>query len=186
MSPATTLGRNIKAERARQKLSLDDLALKSDVSKGMLSHVERGLATPSITILNKIAVGLQVDIRRLLPRDRHAPHVWRVVRADDDNYIFTQNKEHRLRTLSPLSLEKNIEFYELRLAPRGRLVSEPHTEGAEEILTVVKGHVRVKSGQNQSELRRGDSAYYAADVAHTITNLGTADAIAYLIVRWHY
>ena len=184
MSTSLTVGRIIQNERKRQKLSLDELARRSDVSKGMLSHVERDKATPSITILNKIAVGLQVDIRRLLPRKAHAQRVWRIVRFDDENYVFTKDTEHRLRTLSPLALEKNIEFYELVLKPKGTLASEPHSAGAEEILTVAQGHLRVKSGDNESDLRRGDSAYYAADVPHSITNLGHNEAVAYMILRW--
>jgi transcriptional regulator with XRE-family HTH domain len=184
MSVTHNLGKTIQSERKRQKLSLDELARRSDVSKGMLSHVETGKATPSITILNKIAVGLQVDIRQLLPRRAHAQRVWRIVRFDDENYVFAEDEHHRIRALSPLALEKNIEFYELILKPKGTLVSDPHSPGAEEILTVASGHVRVKSGDHESDLRRGDSAYYAADVPHTITNLTSKEAVAYLILRW--
>ena len=70
------------------------------------------------------------------------------------------------------------------LKPKGTLVSDAHSTGAEEILTVANGHLRVKSGDHESDLRRGDSAYYAADVPHSIKNLSNTTAVAYLILRW--
>lgn len=178
------IGQNIQRERQRQRLSLDDLAQRSDVSKGMLSLVERGEKNPTVALLARIAKGLRVEFSRLLPESENSPRVWRVVRAGDENYVFVKTKDCTLRTLSPLELEKEIEFYELTLGPHGQLESEPHFQGAEEILTVAKGHLKVRSGGQETEIRRGDSVHYAADVAHTITNLGAGEAVAFMIVRW--
>ncbi|WP_052300393.1 helix-turn-helix domain-containing protein [Opitutus terrae] len=178
------IAKKILTERHRQKLSLGDLAVRSDVSKGMLSQIEQGKRNPTIAVMSKIATGLRVPLARLLPDD--GPRVWRVIRANDENHILFDNDEHQLRTLSPIDLEKQVEFYELILHPHGKLVSDPHARGAEEILTVAKGHVQVKSGEKETELRRGDSAYYAADVPHAIVNLGNTEAVAYMIVRWYH
>jgi len=181
---SVVIAQKILAERRGQKLSLDELALRSDVSKGMLSQIEQGKRNPTIAIMTKIALGLRVSLTKLLPED--GPRVWRVIRSNDENHILFDNEEHQLRTLSPINLEKQIEFYELTLHPHGKLVSDAHARGAEEILTVSKGIVRVKSGEKETELRRGDSAYYAADVPHAIVNLGSNEAVAYLIVRWYH
>lgn len=179
------IGENIQRERKRQHLSLEELARRSDVSKGMLSLLERGEKNPTVALLAKIAQGLRIELGRLLPQSENSPRVWRVVRAEDENYVFVRTRDCTLRTLSPLNLEKELEFYELTLGPHGRLVSEPHFQGAEEILTVAKGHLSVTSGGKQTEIRRGDSVHYAADVPHAIENLGQTEAVAFMIVRWH-
>lgn len=183
---ATNIGHTIQAERRRQHLSLEELAHRSDVSKGMLSQVEQGKTNPTVALLARIATGLQVEIGRLLPRDKHSPRVWRLIRANDENFVYIQTKDCMLRTLSPLDLEKQIEFYELILDPHGKLASDPHFPGTEEILTVASGHLTVRSGERETDIRKGDSVYYSADLPHVITNVGRTKAVAYMIVRWRH
>jgi predicted DNA-binding WGR domain protein/transcriptional regulator with XRE-family HTH domain len=53
------------AQDAARALSLQRLAELSDVSVGMLSHIERGLTSPSLRTLNKIRLALDVPISAL-------------------------------------------------------------------------------------------------------------------------
>ncbi|MGK0199055.1 MAG: quercetin dioxygenase-like cupin family protein, partial [Yoonia sp.] len=92
------------------------------------------------------------------------------------------DKDCSIRTLSPLDLEKDAEFYELRLKEGGSLRSAAHFEGTREFLTVQRGKVRVESGNDTEELNRGDSGNYRADQPHAIVNLGRGEAVALLVV----
>ena len=87
----------------------------------------------------------------------------------------------RVRTLSPLNLEKDVEFYEVRLARGGALRSTAHFTGTREFLAVESGRVRIESGEDSEELGRGDSVTYRADVNHAIVNLGDRDAVVFLV-----
>jgi len=178
------LGQIIRGERMRQGITLDDLARLSGVSKGMLSQIEQSKTNPTVAVLLRIAGGLRVEPTRLLPCQPSTPRVWRTIRANDERSLFPANPGCTIRTLSPLDLEKQIEFYELNFKPKGELVSEPHFRGTEEILTVVSGVIGVRSGEHETQLRKGDSIHYAADLPHRITNLGTTAASAYLLVRY--
>src|SRR5438128_2382586 len=61
------LGTHIQRLRQEKKLSLTQLAEKTDISKSYLSHIERNIQTnPSIEVLMKIALALGVDIQTLL------------------------------------------------------------------------------------------------------------------------
>src|SRR5437868_5413383 len=60
------LGNRIREERRRRSLSLAELAAKAQVSRSMLSAVERGDKAPSVLILDQIATGLGASIARLL------------------------------------------------------------------------------------------------------------------------
>jgi XRE family transcriptional regulator of biofilm formation len=61
------LGNHIQQLRQERKLSLSQLAAKTDISKSYLSHIERNIQTnPSIEVLMKIALALSVDIQKLL------------------------------------------------------------------------------------------------------------------------
>jgi hypothetical protein len=49
-----------------------------------------------------------------------------VIRRDDHAYHYRSDKNVRIRTLSPLPLEKDVEFYEVTLLPGGKLKSAAH------------------------------------------------------------
>jgi transcriptional regulator with XRE-family HTH domain len=178
------LGQTIRNERMRQGITLDDVARLSGVSKGMLSQIEQSKTNPTVAVLLRIAAGLRVDATRLLPTSASTPRVWRTIRGSDERTLFPANPGCSIRTLSPLDLEKQIEFYELTFKAGGELVSEPHFRGTEEILTVASGVLRVKSGESEVELKKGDSVHYAADLAHSIVNVGKGGASGYLLV-WY-
>src|SRR5437660_327564 len=77
----------------------------------------------------------------------------------------------RIRTLYPMHLEKDVEFYEVWLAPGGVLRSAAHFAGTRELLTVGQGKVAVTSAHDRRECDTGDAAHYPADVPHAIENI---------------
>jgi transcriptional regulator with XRE-family HTH domain len=184
LKSGSALGQAIRQERVRQKLTLDALARVSGVSKGMLSQIEQAKSNPTVAVLLRIAGGLRVEPNRLLPGPPASPRVWRLIRANDERALFPANPGCSIRTLSPLDLEKQIEFYKVTFRPKGELVSEPHYRGAEEILTVASGSLTVRSGENETALREGDSLHYAADLPHRISNPGRRSAVGFLLVRY--
>src|SRR6187401_144751 len=57
---------SLKAFRRKRDLSLDELSLKSGVSRAALSQIEGGRTNPTLTVLWKIAVGLEIPFHELL------------------------------------------------------------------------------------------------------------------------
>ncbi|TFH86929.1 helix-turn-helix domain-containing protein [Billgrantia azerbaijanica] len=169
--------------RKKRGLTLEQLAAASGVSRSMLSQIERGRANPTLAVTLRIARAFGLNIGELVDQPWAAPRI-EVVRSDDASQLFRDDRECRIRTLSPLHLEKNVEFYEVRLAPRARLESAAHFEGTRELLTVTEGQAVVESGDNRCELGPGDSAHYHADLAHTIENRGDTELVAFLVVTY--
>ncbi|HEY9174075.1 MAG TPA: XRE family transcriptional regulator [Verrucomicrobiae bacterium] len=175
------LGARVKELRATRGWSLDALAKASGVSRSMLSQIERDQANPTVAVTLRIARAFGMSLGDLLQMEGVTSAVT-VIRADDHAYHYRSDKDCRIRTLSPLNLEKDVEFYEIGLEPGGALRSAPHFRGTQEFLTVLKGQVRVESATDAEELSTGDSASYRADVPHAIVNAGKGTALAYLIV----
>jgi mannose-6-phosphate isomerase-like protein (cupin superfamily) len=146
----------------------------------MLSQIERWEANPTLAVAYRIAEAFGVKLGELVDSAAGPPKI-RVIRSSDDRHLFRDDGQCRIRTLSPLHLEKDVEFYELMLKARGVLESAPHFEGTREFLTVEKGALRVVSGDESCDLGRGDSAQYAADVPHRIENVGRGEAVAFLV-----
>ncbi len=177
------IGDKLKKHRKRAGLSLDQLASLSGVSKAMLSQIEQNKANPTVAIIWKVAQALNLSISDLVESAAQKLR-FQVIRKEDERYIFTSNDRCTIRTLSPLSLEKDIEFYQIDFKPGGTLESEPHFQNTEEILTVAKGKLKVQSAEQSVTLSVGDSVYYSADVNHSIINVTKSSALAYLVVKY--
>ena len=61
-----TLAENIRALRTKAGLSQEELALRADVDRTYVSQIERALGNPSLLVLSKLALVLQVDVVQLL------------------------------------------------------------------------------------------------------------------------
>lgn len=175
------LGGRVKHLRAARGWSLEALANASGVSRSMLSQIEREQANPTLAVTLRIARAFGMNLGELLEMPGAASAVT-VIRADDHAFHYRSDKDCRIRTLSPLNLEKDVEFYEIRLQPGGALRSSPHFEGTREFVTVQKGRLRIESAADAEELETGDSASYRADVPHALINAGKTEAVAFLIV----
>ena len=176
-------GGRLKALRSSRSLTLEQLSQMAGVSKAMLSQIEQDKVNPTVAVMLKIAAALQLNIGDLIDSPIQG-NIFRIIPASDERYTFRSDTLCTIRTLSPLSLEKNIEFYHIKLEAGGELHSEPHFPGTEEFLHLTKGRMSIKSGDQASELKKGDSIHYRVDVPHTIRNTGKGPAEAYLIVRY--
>jgi transcriptional regulator with XRE-family HTH domain len=175
------LGGRVKQLRGEHGWSLEALANASGVSRSMLSQIEREQANPTLAVTLRIARAFGLTLGELIELPGAASAVT-VIRADDHAYHYRSDKDCRIRTLSPLNLEKDVEFYEVRLQPGGALRSSPHFEGTREFLTVHRGRLRIESAGDAEELNPGDSASYRADVPHALINAGKSEAVVFLIV----
>lgn len=146
----------------------------------MLSQIERGNANPTLGVAFRIAQAFGISLGDLVEAPRGKARI-DVVRSDDRTALFRDDAGCRIRTLSPLHLEKDVEFYELRLAAGSVLESAPHFAGTREFLTIERGQVRLTAGNESTDLGVGDSAHYPADVPHRIANLGRQEALAFLV-----
>jgi len=175
------LGRRVKKLRAERGWSLEELARASGVSRSMLSEIERENANPTLSVTYRISQAFGLTLHDLIETAQAASSI-QIIRAADRAQIFRSDRQCQIRTLSPLNLEKDVEFYEVTLREGGALRSQPHYEGTREFLTVEEGHVRVESGADADELKKSDSATYRADVPHAIVNAGKGEAVVFLVV----
>src|ERR1700692_4627993 len=66
---SAAIGARVKALRESSGFSLRDLAERSGVSAPMLSQVERGETSPTLTVATRIAAGLELRLSPLLRLD---------------------------------------------------------------------------------------------------------------------
>ncbi|MEH6524092.1 helix-turn-helix domain-containing protein [Sulfitobacter sp.] len=169
----------LKDARRAKGLSLDAVAKLSGVSRSMVSQIERGESSPTISTLWNLTKALQVDFAGLLEDDQESRV--EVLRSGDVPAIDNHGTGCSIRILSPPEQAGRHEVYDLRFNQDGVLDSLPHAQGAREHLTVIEGRLTVTSGDAIEQLFEGDTARYAADVPHKIHSDGSARA--FLVVH---
>lgn len=176
------VGSALRQLRSERGLSLDKLAYESRVSRAMLSQIELGRSTPTITVLWRIARALGVPFSALLggpaPED---PLVFRAARA---KLLKSADGSFSTRALFPLDRPHLAEFYELRLVPRGVEMADSHAPGTTENLVVTAGALEIRLGGLTIDLRAGDATFFQADVPHEYRNPTGHDTVAYLVMTY--
>jgi transcriptional regulator with XRE-family HTH domain len=158
----------LRRYRADRRLSLDELSARSGVSRAALSQIEGGRTNPTLSVLWKIAVGLEIQFHDLLGTTGDEAVL--TLRAGDTPPLRSADGRTESRLLSPGGASTDTEVYELRLVPKANLRSDPHARGTTETLVVLSGSLRLVVGSVQYDLAVGDSAFFRADVAHAYEN----------------
>jgi quercetin dioxygenase-like cupin family protein len=138
------------------------------VSRAALSQIEGGRTNPTLAVLWKVAVGLEIPFHDLL-----GPGVDQsvlVLRAGDSPPLRSADGRTESRLLSPGGASGETEVYELRLAPKAVHRSDPHARGTTETLVVLTGALELGAGGATYQLLAGDSVYFHADVPHSYAN----------------
>lgn len=174
------LAARVRDLRTQRGWSLERLSRLCGVSRSMLSQIERSEANPTVAVALAIATALGISLDELVVASAGRSPL-QVIHADDPHYVYRSDEACRIRTLSPLTAERRLEFYEITLQRDGALRSAAHFTGTREHLTLQRGRVRVEAGEHAAELRAGDSIVYPADVPHAIVNSGRAAAVVYLV-----
>lgn len=183
MDPTTAaLCQRVRELRRQQGWTLEQLAASCRVSRSMLSQIERGQANPTLAVANRIAGAFGMSLGQFI--DAPPAGGITLIRANDPAYLFRDDADCRIHTLSPLDLEKQVEFYAISIAPGKALRSAPHYRGAQEIFTCHRGQATIRSGEQITALGPGDAAHYRADLEHAIENTGRQPLVGYLVVTY--
>ena len=177
------LAHNLRRLRTRQGHSLERLARLSGVSRAMLGQIETGKSVPTISTLWRIATALGVPFAHLLAAGK-AQHM-AVLRANAAKVLSSSRGQFTSRALFPFEDERHVEFYELRLAAQHREDAAAHQPGTRENLLVAHGVVEITvGGDAPCVLATGDAILFEADLPHTYRNIGSTEAVIYLVMTY--
>jgi transcriptional regulator with XRE-family HTH domain len=173
------VGQRVKALREAMQLSLRDLAERSGVSAPMLSQVERGETSPTLSVAARIARGLDLTLSQLLRLDE-AAHVV-IVTKDQRRQGPSKAKGHRYEMVTPPLPGQRVMLSVHTLDPGastgGEGDSPIHEPGSRETLLVEKGALDLMIDGERRTINEGDSVTFDADLPHHFENPGKATTI---------
>ncbi|HEX2373485.1 MAG TPA: cupin domain-containing protein [Actinomycetota bacterium] len=167
------VGRNVRGNRTRLAWTLDDLAARSGVSKGMLSQVEQARTNPSVATICRLATALGVSIASLVEAPE-GPNA-RVVRADEAVTIWPGGKQgSAARLMVGSGTSQQVELWDVRMVPGDGYGSEGHPSGTRELLLVIDGELTLELDGAAHRVGPGDAIAFVADRPHAYRNHGSA------------
>jgi transcriptional regulator with XRE-family HTH domain len=175
-------GRAVKQRREVAGFSLRMLAARSGISSSMISDIERGTKSPTVTTVVRLAQALGVTAAALIDGGTGpAPRI-RVLRRGEG-----AGGEHPApwESLGPAAPGSRIDFVRYQIPPSTVLgPATAHAPGTVEHMHVAIGTVRVTVGDETAELSAGDSCSCRTDAPHGVENPDpSAEALIYLIVE---
>jgi transcriptional regulator with XRE-family HTH domain len=154
---------NLRCQRERRGLSLDQLAELTGVSKSMLRQIETGKSSPTIATLWKIANGLRLSFSALLCKE--------AVEAEVKSFcaeppLSAEEGRYRLFPLIPFSPHQPFESYYFEIDPGTEFHGEPHEGNVHEYLFVTKGAIRLHLEGKDYQINAGEFLQFQADRPH--------------------
>lgn len=167
------LGARIRRLRRTNELTLRELAQRAGVTESFLSQVERGVASPSVASLQRIARGLGLSIAQLFSRDGNAG---RVVRAGHRRRISYPGLGAVDEFLTP-AMASRLQLILSTVEPGGGTGDEAYAhESDEEVLVVLEGELDLWVADEHYHLDEGDAITYSSRLPHRNVNRGPAPA----------
>jgi transcriptional regulator with XRE-family HTH domain len=152
----TRIAGRVRALRAGLGMTLDALAAKCDVSRSMISLVERGKSSPTAVVLEKIATGLGVPLATLFDDPSAAPNP--LARRDDRTLWRDPQSGYLRRNISPANFPSPVQIVEVILPAGARVAYET---GARDVsihqqIWVQEGSIEVTLGSVTHRLSKDD------------------------------
>lgn len=159
-----SIGPKVRVLRAQQKLSLQQLAMRADVSAAAIHKVERGDMVPTITTLLKLASALGrpighfiEDVAPQYPLAVHTTEAGRTPGPDDPDgvqtFVISGPAEQHAVDASITVIEQGV------AGSRDAARALP----GEEIVYLLEGTMEFQVGDEAYGLRKGDSLHYSTE-----------------------
>ena len=167
------IGNKLKELRVLKGLTQEELADRSELSKGFISQLERNLTSPSITTLMDILQCLGTSIGEFF---NEAPDEQIVFGKQD--YFVKEDTEYKneIKWIIPNAQKNTIEPIYLTLQAGGSTCPDTPHEG-EEFGYVLQGAVSIHLGNKTYKAKKGESFYYTADKTHFLSSKNGATLI---------
>lgn len=161
------IGRQIREFRTGLQMTIAEVASLSGLSAGMLSKLERGMSSPSLTTLAAIAAALNVPVTAFFRRyeeQRDCSYVRRGEGLVIERVGTRAGHEYRLLGHN-IHSRVNVEPYLITLTNESEVFPLFQHAGVE-FIYLLEGRVLYRHGRKTYDLEPGDSLFFDAEASH--------------------
>ena len=163
------IGREVRAFRRQQETTVADLSAQTGISIGMLSKIENGNTSPSLTTLQTLANALSVPLTSFFRRfeeSRQAVHTKSGEGLETDREGTRANHQYNL--LGHIGANASgviVEPYLITLSDKSDIFPT-FQHGGIETIYMLEGEVDYRHGDEVYSLAPGDTLFFDADAPH--------------------
>lgn len=160
------IGNRVKQLRIKNGLTLEELASRTELTKGFLSQLERNLTSPSISTLEDIVEVLGISLADFFKEDNQQQIVF-----TEADYFVDNQEEMTITYLVPNAQKNEMEPLMVTLMENGQShLIEPHQ--GEEFGYVLTGKIVVEdlTCKKSYVVKKGETFYLKGDCQHRIVN----------------
>ena len=170
------IGKELKRIRVSQGMTLEELSNRCGYSKALISRVETGSVSPSLTSLMKMVTSLGLKLHDLFTSIERGQAS--VVRKGEGRRFYTEGNSS-MEFLASNIASKKMEPIKISAPVGYNSGEEPVSHYGEEFVFVFDGKIEITAGDITHKLGAGDSIYLAAGMPYKWRNTGkeTADMI---------
>ncbi len=166
------IGSKIKRRRIKLNLTQEELAARTELSKGFISQLERDLTSPSIATLMDILEVLGTDLAEFFSEKDDE----KVVFCIDDVFVKEDEESgYSIRWLIPNAQKNALEPILVTLISGGRTQEDDPHEG-EEFGYVLTGGITLVIGDRKYRVKKGESFCFKPLSVHYLKNTGKTEA----------
>jgi transcriptional regulator with XRE-family HTH domain len=170
------LGRNVRQLREARGLTQEQMARVAGIPRATWGHIESGGANPTLSVLHRVALALQVPLEELTSAPRATSRFY----SRDALEVHRQG-DGRVRKLLPDAIP-GVVIDRMEIPAGGRIPGVPHMPGTREYLTCEAGEILLAVAGEQSRVGPGDVVVFRGDQRHSYRNPGTRTAVGYSVV----
>ena len=164
------IGEKLKELRLRNGLTLEELAARSELTKGFLSQVERDLTSPSISTLEDLLEALGTNLAEFFKSEKEEKIVF-----SQQDFFVAEKDAYTIEWIIPNAQKNEMEPILLTLHPHERsMLMESHN--GEEFGYVLKGTLTLVKGNKHYRLKAMETFYLDGKTSHYLENTGSSDA----------
>jgi transcriptional regulator with XRE-family HTH domain len=180
---AGRIGARIRAIRASRNLTLDGLALRANVSRAMLSRIERGESSPTAQLLGKVCGGLGITLSVLFS-ETQTP-VSPLSRRQDQPTWRDPATRYLRRGVSPAGTGSSVDIVEVEFPPGGSVAFDSlQLASGDQHVWVLEGTLELELGEEAFRLETGDCLMMRFDRRVLFRN-PTERRIRYAVIVGH-
>lgn len=173
------IGEKIKSKRTQKNITLEELANRAGVTKGLISQIENNRTVPSLPVLFNLIHSLGEDLKSFF-EDMHEHftngHVL-IVRKGEEKLFEKEPVKgfsyKRILTKSVVAQAIDIAVLELRKgAGRKQMIQTD----AFECKHILKGSIEYQIEKEKFMLNAGDTLFFDGRAKHRLRNIGDTEA----------
>ncbi|MBM6807475.1 XRE family transcriptional regulator [Faecalicoccus pleomorphus] len=165
------IGAKIKELRTRNGLTLEELASRSELTKGFLSQLERDLTSPSISTLEDILEALGTNLSEFF---QSTPE--QQITFGKNDFFVDERDEHTVEWIVPNAQKNEMEPIRITIHPGCTSFIMKANEG-QEFGYVLNGQVELVIGKKVYSMKAKETFYLNGARSHFIRNKGKKDAV---------